>query len=81
VATSAKPSTKIEHRHALLTVTAQATERFDAAILAYYLMDNHYHLVIHAGAVITPTLVMQPHQFGSIHPQCMAICSVVMLPR
>jgi putative transposase len=28
-------------------VVAQATERFDAAILAYCLMDNHYHLVIH----------------------------------
>lgn len=26
---------------------AQASERFDAAILAYCLMDNHYHLVIH----------------------------------
>jgi Transposase IS200 like len=34
-------------RHAFLNVIAQATERFDAAILAYCLMDNHYHLVIH----------------------------------
>jgi putative transposase len=34
-------------RHAFLNVVAQATERFDAAILAYCLMDNHYHLVIH----------------------------------
>ena len=35
-----------EDRHAFLTVIAQAAERFDAAILAYCLMDNHYHLVI-----------------------------------
>jgi putative transposase len=34
-------------RHAFLNVIAQAAERFDAAILAYCLMDNHYHLVIH----------------------------------
>jgi putative transposase len=34
-------------RHAFLNVIAQATERFDAAILAYCLMHNHYHLVIH----------------------------------
>jgi putative transposase len=36
-----------EDRHAFLNVVAQATERFDAAILSYCLMDNHYHLVIH----------------------------------
>ncbi len=36
-----------QDRHAFLSVIAQATERFDAAILAYCLMDNHYHLVIH----------------------------------
>jgi putative transposase len=34
-------------RHTFLTVIAQATERFDAVILAYCLMDNHYHLVVH----------------------------------
>jgi putative transposase len=34
-------------RHAFLNVIAQATERFDAVLLAYCLMDNHYHLVIH----------------------------------
>jgi putative transposase len=36
-----------EDRHAFLNVIAQATERFDAVLLAYCLMDNHYHLVIH----------------------------------
>jgi putative transposase len=36
-----------QDRNAFLNVVAQATERFDAAILAYCLMDNHYHLVIH----------------------------------
>ena len=34
-------------RDAFLTTLAQATARFDAAVLAYCLMDNHYHLVIH----------------------------------
>lgn len=37
-----------EERLAFLAVIAQATERFDAAILAYCLMDNHFHLVIHS---------------------------------
>ena len=36
-----------QDRDAFLTVVAQATERFDAVILAYCLMDNHYHLVVH----------------------------------
>lgn len=36
-----------EDRQSFLKVVAQATERFDAVILAYCLMDNHYHLVIH----------------------------------
>lgn len=36
-----------EDRRSFLNVVAQATERFDAVILAYCLMDNHYHLVIH----------------------------------
>ena len=35
-----------DDRHTFLAVIAQAAERFDAAILAYCLMDNHYHLVI-----------------------------------
>lgn len=34
-------------RHMLLEVLAQATERFDAQVLAYCLMGNHYHLVLH----------------------------------
>lgn len=37
----------VEDRLAFLSVVAQAAERFDAVILAYCLMDNHYHLVIH----------------------------------
>ena len=36
-----------EGRHNFLTVVGQAMERFDASVLAYCLMDNHYHLVIH----------------------------------
>lgn len=36
-----------EDRQHFLTVVGQAVERFDAAVLAYCLMDNHYHLVVH----------------------------------
>jgi putative transposase len=36
-----------EDRRAFLAVVAHATQRFDAVALAYCLMDNHYHLVIH----------------------------------
>lgn len=36
-----------EDRQSLLTIVGQAMERFDAAVLAYCLMDNHYHLVVH----------------------------------
>jgi len=34
-------------RGALLGVLAQAMERFDAQVLAYCLMGNHYHFVLH----------------------------------
>jgi len=34
-------------RGALLGVVAQGTERFDAMLLAYCLMGNHYHFVVH----------------------------------
>jgi REP element-mobilizing transposase RayT/DNA-directed RNA polymerase specialized sigma24 family protein len=36
-----------EDRHGLLEVVAQALSRFDAEALAYCLMDNHYHFVLH----------------------------------
>ena len=36
-----------EDRLAFLTVLGQALARFDAQCLAYCLMDNHYHLVLH----------------------------------
>jgi putative transposase len=36
-----------EDRRALLSVVAQAVQRFDATVLAYCLMDNHYHFVLH----------------------------------
>jgi len=39
-----------EDRHAFLLAVGQAMERFDAVVLAYCLMDNHYHLVIHTRA-------------------------------
>ena len=34
-------------RRSFLEVVAQALQRFDAVALAYCLMDNHYHFVIH----------------------------------
>jgi putative transposase len=34
-------------RNVFLTTLGQALTRFDAVVLAYCLMDNHYHLVIH----------------------------------
>ncbi len=34
-------------RIAFVDVIAQALERFDACVLAFCLMDNHYHLVLH----------------------------------
>lgn len=36
-----------DDRHTFLMHVGEAMVRFDAAILAYCLMDNHYHLVIH----------------------------------
>jgi putative transposase len=36
-----------EDRRALLSVVAQAVQRFEASVLAYCLMDNHYHFVLH----------------------------------
>ena len=36
-----------EDRHGLLQVVAQALSRFDAEALAYCLMSNHYHFVLH----------------------------------
>ena len=35
-----------EDRQRHLTVIAQAMDRFDARVLAYCLMGNHYHLVV-----------------------------------
>jgi REP element-mobilizing transposase RayT len=36
-----------QDRAALLTVVEQGLERFDAQMLAYCLMGNHYHFVLH----------------------------------
>jgi len=36
-----------EDRHELLGVVGQALSRFDAQMLAYCLMGNHYHFVLH----------------------------------
>jgi putative transposase len=39
-----------EDRHTQLAVLAQAMQRFDAQVLAYCQMGNHYHLVLHTRA-------------------------------
>ena len=36
-----------DDRGSLLDVVTQALSRFDAQMLAYCLMGNHYHLVLH----------------------------------
>ena len=44
-------------RVALLAVLAQAAQRFDAQVLAYCLMGNHYHLVLHTRQAVRAGLV------------------------
>jgi putative transposase len=34
-------------RHGFLEICGTALERFEASLLAYCLMGNHYHLVVH----------------------------------
>ncbi len=46
-------------RRTLLTVLAQAVARFDATVLAYCLMDNHYHFVIHTRRANLSRLMQQ----------------------
>lgn len=49
--TAARRSTTIDDdRRAHIEVLAQAADRFDAQVLAYCLMGNHYHLVLHTRA-------------------------------
>ena len=48
-----------EDRRTLLAVLAQATARFEAKVLAYCLMDNHYHFVIHTRRANLSRLMQQ----------------------
>lgn len=48
-----------EDRRTLLAVLAQATARLDANVLAYCLMDNHYHFVIHTRRANLSRLMQQ----------------------
>lgn len=36
-----------EDRQRFLAILAQTLDRFQATVVAYCLMDNHYHLVLH----------------------------------
>jgi len=48
-----------EDRHCFLAVVGQAMERFDAVALAYCLMDNHYHIVVHTRRANLSRLMQQ----------------------
>ena len=47
-----------EDRLGLLGIVAQALSRFDAQMLAYCLMGNHYHFVLHTRQA-NPSLLMR----------------------
>jgi REP element-mobilizing transposase RayT len=48
-----------EDRDSFLTIVGQAMERFDAAALAYCLMGNHYHIVVHTRRANLSRLMQQ----------------------
>ena len=47
-------------RQMFLETVGAALERFDAYALAYCLMDNHYHLVLHKQQATAPGLRTEP---------------------
>ena len=49
-----------EDRQRHLAVIAQAMDRFDAQVLAYCLMGNHYHLVVQTRQASLSRLMRQP---------------------
>ena len=53
-------------RVALLEVVAQAMARFDAQVLAYCLMGNHYHFVLHTRQ---PNLSRLMRQMNGVYTQ------------
>lgn len=48
-----------EDRQSFLTIVGRAMVRFDAVVLAYCLMDNHYHLVVHTRRANLSRLMQQ----------------------
>ena len=54
-------------RQALLEVLAQGAGRFDAQVLAYCLMGNHYHFVLHTRAANLSRLMR--HVNGGVYTQ------------
>lgn len=50
-----------------LDVLAQATDRFDAQVLAYCQMGNHYHLVVHTRQANLSRLM---RHFNGVYTQC-----------
>jgi protein tyrosine phosphatase (PTP) superfamily phosphohydrolase (DUF442 family) len=44
-----------EHRRVQIDVIAQAMDRFDAQVLAYCQMGNHFHLVLHTRQANQPS--------------------------
>jgi putative transposase len=55
-----------DDRRAWLAVLAHATQRFDAQVLAYCLMGNHYHVVMHTRQ---PNLSMLMRQLNGVYTQ------------
>ena len=52
-----------QDRHGFLDVVTQALFRFDAEILAYCLLGNHYHFVLHTSRA-NLSLTHAPHLPG-----------------
>jgi putative transposase len=55
-----------DDRRAWLSALAHAVKRFDAHVLAYCLMGNHYHVVLHTRQ---PNLSMLMRQLNGVYTQ------------
>jgi REP element-mobilizing transposase RayT len=55
-----------QDRRAFLTVVGQAMDRFDAVVLAYCLMDNHYHIAHPPGEPVANDAASQWRVYPSL---------------
>ena len=58
---------KDDDRRALLATVAQAMQRFDAEVLSYCLMGNHYHFVLHTRQA---NLSLLMRHINGVYTQC-----------